>query len=166
MTNQQNDCAPSEDSCQPGHPPSLIRVFAVRWTQAFFTRTAKTLIRLGGCPCWSESSLGAHSFCWFVMSRLTCVWMGKPSQTYFMHQPWTSLVRCSGIHKQNAERVGPPVASLPGMRTVTSSIFTSGKTFFLRDLVMKKNCTTILSLPLNQEGQLSVSGERTGTKYW
>ena len=25
--NQQNDCAPSEDSDQPGHPPSLIRVF-------------------------------------------------------------------------------------------------------------------------------------------
>ena len=24
-------CAPSEDSDQPGHPPSLIRVFAVRW---------------------------------------------------------------------------------------------------------------------------------------
>ena len=28
-------------------------------------RTAKTLIRLGGCPGWSGSSLGAHSFCWF-----------------------------------------------------------------------------------------------------
>ena len=28
--NQQNDCALSEDSDQPGHPPSLIRVFAVR----------------------------------------------------------------------------------------------------------------------------------------
>ena len=27
--NQQNDSAPSEDSDQPGHPPSLIRVFAV-----------------------------------------------------------------------------------------------------------------------------------------
>ena len=27
--NQQNDCASSEDSDQPGHPPSLIRVFAV-----------------------------------------------------------------------------------------------------------------------------------------
>ena len=27
--NQQNDCAPSEDSDQPGHPPGLIRVFAV-----------------------------------------------------------------------------------------------------------------------------------------
>ena len=25
----------------------------------------KTLIRLDGCPGWSESSLGAHSFCWF-----------------------------------------------------------------------------------------------------
>ena len=25
---QQNDIAPSEDSDQPGHPPSLIRVFA------------------------------------------------------------------------------------------------------------------------------------------
>ena len=28
--NQQNDCAPSEDWDQPGHPPSLIRVFAMR----------------------------------------------------------------------------------------------------------------------------------------
>ena len=28
-------------------------------------RTAKPLIRLGGCPGWSEASLGAHSFCWF-----------------------------------------------------------------------------------------------------
>ena len=26
---KQNGCAPSEDSDQPGHPPSLIRVFAV-----------------------------------------------------------------------------------------------------------------------------------------
>ena len=28
--NQQSDCAPSEDTDQPGHLPSLIRVFAVR----------------------------------------------------------------------------------------------------------------------------------------
>ena len=28
-------------------------------------RSVKTLIRLGGCPGWSESSLGAHSLCWF-----------------------------------------------------------------------------------------------------
>ena len=30
-------------------------------TQVFFIRTAKTLIRLGGSPGWSESSLGAHA---------------------------------------------------------------------------------------------------------
>ena len=47
-------CAPSEDSDQPGHPPSLIRVFAVRmkksWVLSYPLSTAKTLIRLGGCP--------------------------------------------------------------------------------------------------------------------
>ena len=67
--NQHNDSAPSEDSDQPGHWPSLISLRCVLngylRTQAFFMRTAKTLLRLGGCPGWSESSLGAHSFCWF-----------------------------------------------------------------------------------------------------
>ena len=33
--NQQNECAPSEDSDQPGHPSSLIRVFAVRMKKAW-----------------------------------------------------------------------------------------------------------------------------------
>ena len=28
--NPKNECAPSEDSDQPGNPPSLIRAFAVR----------------------------------------------------------------------------------------------------------------------------------------
>ena len=32
---QQNNCAPSEDSDQPGHPPSLFRVFAVRTKKAW-----------------------------------------------------------------------------------------------------------------------------------
>ena len=68
--NQQCGCAPSEDSDQPGHSPSLIRVFAVRmkkpWVLSYpLSATAKTLIRLGGCPGWSESSMGAHSVCWF-----------------------------------------------------------------------------------------------------
>ena len=34
-------------------------------TQAFFMRTANTLIRLGGCPGWSESSMGAQPHFWF-----------------------------------------------------------------------------------------------------
>ena len=33
--------------------------WASAWAQA------KTLIRLGGCPGWSESSLRVQSFCWF-----------------------------------------------------------------------------------------------------
>ena len=67
--NQQNDCAPSEDSDQPEHPPSLIRVFAVRikkpWVLSYPLRAQRRLIRLVGCSGWSESSLRAHSFCWF-----------------------------------------------------------------------------------------------------
>ena len=43
-------------------------------TQAFFMRTAKTLIRLGECPGWSESSLGAHSFCWFCHVSAQIFW--------------------------------------------------------------------------------------------
>ena len=33
--NQQSDCVPSEDSDQPGYPPSLIRVFAVHVKKAW-----------------------------------------------------------------------------------------------------------------------------------
>ena len=62
-------CAPSEDSDQPGHQPSLIRVFAVcmkkAWVLSYPLSAQRRLIRLGGCPGWSESSLGAQSFCWF-----------------------------------------------------------------------------------------------------
>ena len=43
-------------------------------TQAFFIRTAKTLIRLVGCPGWSEFSLDAQSLCWFchVAAHFCC----------------------------------------------------------------------------------------------
>ena len=58
-------CAPSEDSDQPGHPPSLISLHCLHeeavgpWLP--IERLAKTLIRLGGCPGWSESLLGAYA---------------------------------------------------------------------------------------------------------
>ena len=35
MTKPKMTCVPSEDSDQPGHPPSLIRVFAVRMKKAW-----------------------------------------------------------------------------------------------------------------------------------
>ena len=67
--NQQNECAPSEDSDQPGHLSRLIRVFAVRmkksWVFSYPLSVQWRLIKLVRCPGWSESSLGAHSFCWF-----------------------------------------------------------------------------------------------------
>ena len=60
-------CAPSEDSHQPGHPPSLIRVFAICLKKpgvlSYPLSTQGRLIKLG----WSESSLGAHHFIGFVM---------------------------------------------------------------------------------------------------
>ena len=51
------------------HPPSLIRVFAVRmkkaWVLSYPLSAQRRLIRLGRCPGWSESLLGAQSLCWF-----------------------------------------------------------------------------------------------------
>ena len=61
--NQQNDCAPNEDSDQPGHPPSLIRVFAVRSIGSEGPKLSSC-----GCPGWSESSLGAHA----ILLVLSC----------------------------------------------------------------------------------------------
>ena len=58
-------CAPSEDSDLPGHPNKLISLRCPSeealgpWLS--FQRTVKTLIRLGGCPGWSEPSLGAYA---------------------------------------------------------------------------------------------------------
>ena len=58
-------CAHSEDSDQPGHPSSLIILRCPHeetlGPQLPIERPAKTLIRLGGCPGWSEYSLGAHA---------------------------------------------------------------------------------------------------------
>ena len=68
--NQQNERAPSEDSDQPGHTPSLNRVFALRMKKAWVLGYPMSAQRRlwsdwGWCPGWSESSLGTHSFCWF-----------------------------------------------------------------------------------------------------
>ena len=65
LQNQQNECAPSEDSDQPGHPSSLIRDFAVRmkkvWVLSYPLSAQRRL--------WSD---WAHThFVSFVMSWLT-----------------------------------------------------------------------------------------------
>ena len=81
--NQRNDSATSEDSDQPGHPSSLIRVFAVHMKKAWvlsypLSAQRRLIIRLGGCPGWSEPSLGTHSCCWFchVSAHISDFWNG------------------------------------------------------------------------------------------
>ena len=43
-------CLPSEDSDQPGHPPSLIRVFAVRMKKAWVLSNSKNSDQTGCMP--------------------------------------------------------------------------------------------------------------------
>ena len=73
--NQQNECVPSEDSDQPGHPPSLIRVFAVHSMGSWGPKVSSC----GQRRLWSDwvdaqadlSLRWTHShFVGFVMSRL------------------------------------------------------------------------------------------------
>ena len=59
-------CAPSEDSDQPGHPPSLIRVFAVRMTNALATHWAH-----------SEDSDQIWVFAWCTVILLALSWGGS-----------------------------------------------------------------------------------------
>ena len=73
--NQQNECAPSEDSDQPGHLPSLIRVFAVRMKKAWvlsYPLSAQRRLWLDWADAQADLSLRwAHShFVGFVMSQL------------------------------------------------------------------------------------------------
>ena len=94
-------CAPSEASDQPCHLPSLIRVFAVRmkkhWALNYLLSAQWRLIRLGGCPGWSESSLGARHFVGFVVLRLICILMilnvwannANPAQPVFSRAVWS-----------------------------------------------------------------------------
>ena len=75
--NQQSQCAPSEDSDQPGHLPTLIRVFAVRMKKAWvlsYPLSAQRRLRSD----WADAQADL-SLCWvhshavgFVMSWLIC----------------------------------------------------------------------------------------------
>ena len=56
---------------------------------SFFMQTAKTLIRLGGCPGWSESSLGAHAILlvlsWGGSYPFATSFSSLMSHTYLVH---------------------------------------------------------------------------------
>ena len=110
--NQQNDCAPSEDSDQPGHPPSLIGVLAVRSLGGFGPK----LSSCGQRKLWSdwadESLLGAHAILLvFIMRRLILMHRGLKNCVYPVSNPffepdirffWPSRIKippaCSSEH--------------------------------------------------------------------
>ena len=72
-------CVPREDSDQPGHPPRMIRVFAVRmkkpWVFSFPSSAQRRLwSNWADCRCWLESSLCAQVifFFFFFFFFLLC----------------------------------------------------------------------------------------------
>ena len=73
--NQQNGCVPSKDSDQPGHLPSLIRVFAVHMKKAWvlsYPLSAQRRLWSDWADAQADLSLRwehTHFVC-FVMSRL------------------------------------------------------------------------------------------------
>ena len=61
-------CAPSEDSDQPGHPPSLIRVFAVRMKKTWvlsYPLSAQRRLWSDWADAQADLSLRWAHFCWF-----------------------------------------------------------------------------------------------------
>ena len=73
--NQQSECAPSEDSDQPGHLPSLIRVFAICMKKAWvlsYPLSSQRRLWSDWADAQADLSLRwAHShFVGFVMSQL------------------------------------------------------------------------------------------------
>ena len=100
--NQQNECAPSEDSDQSEHPPSPIRVFAVRMKKAWvlsyplsaqrrlWSDWADVQADLTQLRLWSDwaddlSLRWAHShFIGFVMRRL--MWASPCEHVLIIHR--------------------------------------------------------------------------------
>ena len=97
--NQQSHCVPIEDSDQPGHPPSLIRVFAVRMKKTWvlsYPLSAQRRLWSDWVDAQADLSLHwAHShFVGFVMSWLifTCT----PSYALWNHHCLASTT--SNLH--------------------------------------------------------------------
>ena len=104
--NQQTGFAPSDDLDQPGHPPSLIRVFAVHSIGSLGPKVSSC----GQRRLWSDwadaqadlSLRWAHShFVGFVMRRL--IWVAvrsrnKDNAVWRMMMHWKGVTRASYRH--------------------------------------------------------------------
>ena len=80
-------CAPSEDSDQPGHPPSLIRVFAVR-------SVGSKRHKLPSCESKDSDQTGR-------MARLVWVFVGRTCHFVGFVMRWLILARLFFYDQQN-----------------------------------------------------------------
>ena len=72
-------CVPREDSDQPGHTPSLIRVFAVRmkkpWVLSYPLRAQRRLYQTGQMPRLIRVFAVRTSFCWFCRAAAQMIYI-------------------------------------------------------------------------------------------
>ena len=104
--NQQNESAPCEDSDQPGHLPSLIRVFAVRMNKSWvlsYLLSAHRRLWLDWAHAQADLSLGwAPSFCWFCHVVAHIIWSSVLENSTFRASKltkcnWKELFMLHGI---------------------------------------------------------------------
>ena len=91
---------PSEDSDQPGHPPSLIRVFVVRMKEPlgpYYSLSAQRRLRSDWSIAQADLSLRwAHrSFCWFCYD---VAHFFTPDGGYFRASYQTTYARGLNVH--------------------------------------------------------------------
>ena len=105
--NQQNDCAPSEDSDQPGQLPSLIRVFAVRMKKGWilsYPLIAQRRLRSDWADAQADLSLRwAHGhFVGFVMSRLKCLFISASLTDDKHYHGYKRVYISKGNHRETS----------------------------------------------------------------
>ena len=98
-------CVPSKDSDQPGHPPSLIRVFAVRMKKAWilsYLLSAQQRLWSDWADAQADLMIwvfaGTGCFVGFVMLRLKCSVKAVDILTFFDILTSKSIERFTQIH--------------------------------------------------------------------
>ena len=94
-------CMPSEDSDQPGHPPSLIKVFAVL-SMGGQGPNASSCGQWRLWSGWSESSLGTFHFVGFVMFRL--IWESSSPLLHVRKILLMRVLECGGFEHYAGEK--------------------------------------------------------------
>ena len=144
-------------------------------------RTTKALIRLRGCTVWSAPLLFAYGKAGFLMT-----WLNYTRTTGFINMPLVSCMRYFlsfslpfgvGSWLRHFLDISCNVLELPVVLHLVglcrTAKYANDRGFhphvqqhYFVEIGQETISTAILSLPLIQEGQLPVTGERMCTKYW